>query len=112
MEAHSEDLRQVTGDDKLVEDIKQDFEEADVNDPTKALLLFACRATHRATDMRKEDVDDLRACGFSDRAILDAVMITGLFNYFNLCADALGIDLELDMPPREENIGEPTEEGE
>ncbi|MCZ6689462.1 MAG: peroxidase [Planctomycetota bacterium] len=102
----------MTEDDKLVEDIKEDFEEADVNEPTKALLLFACRATHRATDIRKEDVDELRAAGFSDRAILDGVMITGLFNYFNLIADALGIDLELDMPAREENLGEPTVEDE
>ena len=102
----------MTGDDKLVEDIKQDFEEAEVNEQTKALLLFACRATHRATDIRKEDVDELRAAGFSDRAIPDSVMITGLFNYFNLIADALGIDLELDMPPRGENLGEPTVEDE
>ena len=52
------------------------------------------------------------ALNHSTVTLNDGVMITGLFNYFNLIADTLGIDLELGMPPREENLGEPTVEDE
>jgi uncharacterized peroxidase-related enzyme len=100
VEAHGEDLRQVTGDDKLAEDVKRDFEEAHLDEGTKALLRFACRVTHEAASMSRADVDALREKGFSDRAILDATLVASLFNYFNRVADALGIDLEEGMPPR------------
>lgn len=101
MEAHAADLRQVTGDEKLSEAVKRDFERADLDEKTRALLRFACRVTHRPAATRATDLEDLRRHGFTDRAILDATLVTALFNYFNRVADGLGIDLEERMPPRE-----------
>ena len=100
MEAHGEDLRQVTGDDKLVEEIKRDFEEASVDEKTKALLRFVCKVTHDPAGMREEDLQTLRDAGWEDRGILEGVLVAGLFGYFNRVADALGIDLEEGMPPQ------------
>lgn len=88
----------MTGDDGLVEEVKKDFEKADLDDKTKMLLRFACRATHEAASLKEADLDALREEGFTDRAILDATLVTALFNYFNRVADALGIDLEEGMP--------------
>ncbi len=99
MEAHAEDLRQVTGDDKLTEGIKKDFEQSDLDERTKVLLRFACRVTHKPVSVENSDIASLREQGFTDRAILDATLVTSLFNYFNRVADALGIDLEDDMSP-------------
>ncbi len=40
------------------------------------------------------DLDDLRRCGFDDRAIHDATQVIAYFNYINRIADALGVEPE------------------
>lgn len=47
--------------------------------------------------MSREDVEQLRAEGLSDRSILDAVEVIAYFNYINRVADALGIEPEPEM---------------
>jgi alkylhydroperoxidase family enzyme len=42
----------------------------------------------------------LRTHGLSDEDILVLVHVIGYFNHINRVADALGVDLEADMPPR------------
>ena len=42
----------------------------------------------------------LRDVGLTDRDIHDAVQVISYFNYINRVADALGTDLEPEMPPR------------
>jgi alkylhydroperoxidase family enzyme len=44
--------------------------------------------------MSPEDLDALRAHGFSDRAIHDAVQVVSYFNYITRVADALGVEDE------------------
>ncbi len=44
--------------------------------------------------MNETDIHALRAAGFSDEAVLDAVQVVGYFNYINRVADALGVDAE------------------
>tara|TARA_R110002096_G_scaffold14158_4_gene49392 strand:+ start:2440 stop:2619 length:180 start_codon:yes stop_codon:yes gene_type:complete len=44
--------------------------------------------------MGQGEVDVLRAAGFSDPAIHDAVQVVSYFNYINRIADALGVELE------------------
>jgi uncharacterized peroxidase-related enzyme len=63
-------------------------------------LDFAVKLTRSPAGMTEADVAALRAAGFSDRAILDAVEIVGYFNYINRVADGLHVDLEPGMPPR------------
>ena len=45
-------------------------------------------------------LDGLRAHGFSDADILDAVHVCGYYNYLTRLVDALGIDPDPDMPPK------------
>jgi len=43
--------------------------------------------------MTRADVDGLRAVGFSDEAVLDAVSIMGFFQFANFHADVLGLEV-------------------
>ena len=49
--------------------------------------------------MTADDVDLLRAAGFSDPAIHDAIQVISYFNYINRIADAIHVELEEGMPP-------------
>ncbi len=73
-----------------------DLADAPLSPPDRALVDFALALTRTPGEMRREHVDALRAQGFDDTAIHDAVQATALFNYFNRLADGLGIDPEPD----------------
>jgi alkylhydroperoxidase family enzyme len=48
-----------------------------------------------------EDAEALRAHGFDDATIHDAIQVVGYFNYINRIAEAVGTDAEPDWEPRE-----------
>lgn len=68
--------------------------EAPLTDADRAMLDFAVKLAREPRSMTKDDVEILRAAGFSDTAIHDVVQITGFFSYYNRLADGLGIDPE------------------
>ena len=67
---------------------------AELSDADRAMLDFAVKLAREPRSMSRDDVETLRAAGFSDTAILDVVHITGFFSYYNRLADGLGIDPE------------------
>lgn len=69
-----------------------------MNSADLALHDFAEKLTLKPWAMKEADLDALRANGFSDEQLSDAVQVIGYFNYVNRIADGLGIDLEADMP--------------
>jgi len=99
VEAHAHDLRAEVDDASLVEAIKTDWTRAALKDADRALLDFAVTLTKTPGAMTRGHVETLRAAGFDDRAISDAVHIVSYFNYINRIADAVGVDLEEWMPP-------------
>jgi uncharacterized peroxidase-related enzyme len=58
------------------------------------MLDYAVRLTRDPGSVRAEDVAQLRAQGFSDRAILDICQVTAYYAYVNRLADGLGVELE------------------
>lgn len=44
--------------------------------------------------MVESDLAPLRACGLSDRDIVDLNQVAAYFNYVNRVADGLGVELE------------------
>ena len=58
------------------------------------MLDFAVKLTRDSRATTRDDLEALRAAGFSDTAIHDIVQITGFFAYYNRLADGLGIDPE------------------
>ena len=59
-----------------------------------AMLDYAVKLARAPRSMTRDDVETLRAAGWSDEAILEIVHVTGFFSYYNRLADGLGIDPE------------------
>lgn len=93
MEAHGEFLRAELGDRNLAEAIKKDYRQALLDAATRALLDYSVKLTLHAHTCSEQDLEQLRAEGFSDEDIVDAVALIGMMNYLNRIADALGIAL-------------------
>ena len=68
--------------------------EAPLTEADRAMLEFAVKLAREPRSMTRDDIETLRAAGFSDTAIHDIVQITGFFSYYNRLADGLGIDPE------------------
>ncbi len=83
----------------LAEQIMADYRQAPLPPRQRALLDFAVDITRRAHGMTQDRIDQFRAAGLSDEDLVNAVQITGYFNYYNRMVDALGCDLEDFMPP-------------
>ena len=67
------------------------LEEAGLSVAERALLDYAeliTRAAHRSTG---EDVQKLRAAGWKEEQIAEAVYVIALFAFFNRVADAFGV---------------------
>lgn len=82
-----------------MEAIKTDWRRAPISDQDLALLEYADKLTRDPAQMRRDDVNRLRAEGFTDEQISDAAQVIAFFNYINRIADGLGVDLEPEMPP-------------
>jgi uncharacterized peroxidase-related enzyme len=93
VEAHGEFLRAELGDRDLAKAIKKDYRQALLDEATRALLEYTVKLTLHAHTCSEQDLEQLRAQGFSDEDIVDAVAVIGMMNYLNRLADALGIDL-------------------
>jgi len=66
---------------------------APLSPPDAALVHFAHQLTLRPAAASEADLDALRAEGFDDRAIHDAVQVIALFAYYNRLAEGLGVRL-------------------
>ncbi|MFQ5946652.1 MAG: hypothetical protein ACE5NC_10465 [Anaerolineae bacterium] len=99
MQAHAHDLREEVDDEELVHHISHDYREAELDEATRALLDYSVKLTLVPWRMQEEDIWNLRAHGFSDRAIHDAVQIASYFNYITRIADGLGVEPESFMEP-------------
>ena len=97
MESHEPDLRAEVHDDKKVRAIQEDYTSADLDPATIRLLDFAAKLTLDPRGMRAKDVEALRARGFTDADIVDAVQLIGYFNYVNRVLDGLGAEPEPGM---------------
>ena len=72
-----------------------------------ALCVFAEALTTAPASMREAHVLSLRAAGFDDVAIHDAIQVIAYFNYINRIADAVDVELEPEFPshPRDRSGG-------
>ena len=77
------------GNEKLVNDIKLNFEETPISDKLKALLAIAGKVQQGGKFVSSQDVDRARQQGATDREIHDTVLIAAAFCMFNRYVDGL-----------------------
>ena len=71
-----------------------DYRAAGLEPRVRALCDFALKLTHEPASVSGDDAEALRAHGWSDVAIHDAIQVISYFNYVNRVAEAVGIDDE------------------
>ena len=94
MTHHRRGLRLLLKDDDLLARIENDWSTAGLDDRRTAMLRFADLLTRTPGAMSPDDVESLRAAGFTDRDVLDVVEVIAYYAYANRIADGLGITLE------------------
>lgn len=89
--AHSWTLAAMDIDRAVIEAVQDSPDAAAVDPKLRPVLRFAKKLTRTPGDIRQSDVDALRAVGWSDQAIEDAINVVSLFNYVNRLVDAFGV---------------------
>lgn len=68
-----------------------DYRSAPITEAERALLAYIEKVNCDCAAAGQQDIDRLHEAGWSDEAIYDAVMVCGLFNFYNRWIDATGV---------------------
>jgi uncharacterized peroxidase-related enzyme len=75
-----------------VEEVLEGVDAIQCDENEKVLLKFCIRASQKDSyKMMQEDIDAIKAVGYSEAQILEAVAITGYFNYINTLSNVFGL---------------------
>jgi len=78
--------------EERIEEVLQGVDVMNVPEKEKALLNFCIKASGKDNyKILKEEIDALKAMGWSDVQIIEAVAITGYFNYINTLSNVFGL---------------------
>jgi len=78
--------------DEKIEEILQGVDAIQTDDKEKALLNFCIKASGKESyKILKEELDALKEMGWSDTQVIEAVAITGYFNYINTLSNVFGL---------------------
>ncbi len=94
VDAHAENLRDLTKDDRLVRLMKIDYRMLLLDDRVRTILDFAVQITKDSKSILESSIKELRDSGLKDEDILNALEVVGLFNYLTRLANVLGVKEE------------------
>ena len=72
-----------------------DYRTAPIGEAEKALFAFIDKMNWESTSIGAADDDAVKAAGWTDEALYDAITVCALFNFYNKWIDATGVG---DMP--------------
>ena len=84
--------------DGQIDDLLADCRNVDLPAADLASLQFCLKLARHAPSVCSEDIEALRACGFGDESVLEAVVVTALAVY--RCTLSMGLGPEPDFEPR------------
>lgn len=78
--------------DEKIAKIMEGVDAMDVDAKEKALLNFCIKAASKENyKILKEEIETLKEMGWSEKQVLEAVAITGYFNYINTLSNVFGL---------------------
>ncbi len=92
--AHANVALELDADEELIRDIRERQEIGRAEAPLRALLELARQATRTPEDLGQADIRAARDAGWSEQAILDAMVVVGAFNMINRLVLAAGLELD------------------
>ena len=91
-------LSSIGASDGQIDDLLNDYRNADLSAADVASLQFCLKLSRHAPSLCWEDIEALRACGFGDESIFEVVVVTALAVY--RCVLSMGLGPEPDFGPR------------
>ncbi len=88
--SHGFALRALLKDPVKGDRVVLDYRRAGLSEKHMAMLDFAVKLTLDPVTVAEEDIDELRAIGFSDEDVWDIVEVTAMFNYTNRLMSGIG----------------------
>lgn len=78
--------------EQRIDEVLEGVDAITTSEAEKALLNFCIKASKKDNyKILKEEIDELKALGFSDVQIVEAVAITGYFNYINTLSNVFAL---------------------
>jgi alkylhydroperoxidase family enzyme len=74
-----------------VDAVLEDYRTAPIDDRQKALFAFIDKMNEQSNLIRRDDIDRLKAAGWSEEAVYDAITVCALFRFYNAWIDATGV---------------------
>jgi hypothetical protein len=84
-----------------VEAVLCDVESSPLDEKHKALFRFVDRVNHHSSRLTADDMNRMRAHGWTDEALYFAITVCALFNFYNRWVDAGGVHAMSDEAHRE-----------
>lgn len=85
----------------MVDAVLADLERSPLPEKDKALFRFLDHVNQDSHTIAKEDLDALRALGWTDEELYFAITVCALFNFYNRWIDATGVHALSDEAHRE-----------
>ena len=73
----------------------ENYRTAPIDDREKAMFEFIDKMNRESSRLQQGDVDKVKAAGWNEEAVYDAITVCALFNFYNKWIDATGVS---DMP--------------
>ena len=83
------------GDAEKVAAVLNDYRTAPISEAEKALFKFIEKVNRQSNTIGRADIAEVKAAGWPEEAIYDAISVCALFNFYNRWIDATGVQ---DMP--------------
>ncbi len=97
------------GNRELVDQVKKDYQHADISDKLKSLLNIAGKVQKGGKYVTADDIENARKHGANDMDIHDTVLIAAAFCMFNRYVDGLAANTPTDLStyaPRAKQVAE------
>ncbi len=74
----------------------ENYRTSSLSDSEKALFAFVEKLNRHPDELKRQDVEDLKAAGWSDEAVFDLITVCSLFNFYNCWVAGSGVK---ELPP-------------